>query len=218
MFCKSLALIYKQRYNSRLLKKSEEKMKRTKKYYAPQNDHTEHMCDHPGCTEKGEYRAPKDKSLKEYYWFCLKHVQEYNAQWNYYDGETDESENEQVKHKMHFSKGFRSKVRYQFGYDLWDEAEFFDSGYARNTDSNHEYSRDGIYFTTQERMYIRILEMNIRDINPDSLKKQYKKLAKRYHPDINREDTQAEEKFKQISSAYQALKEKFERLPNYNFG
>lgn len=192
-------------------------IKRTKKYYVPQNDYTEHRCDHHGCTEKGEYRAPKDKTLKEYYWFCLKHVQEYNAQWNYYDGENDEDEPEQVKRKMHFSKGFRSKVRYQFGYDLWDEAEFFDSGYARNTDSNHEYSRDGIYFTTQERMYIRILEMNIRDITPDSLKKQYKKLAKKYHPDINHEDEKAEEKFKQISVAYQALKEKFERIPNYDF-
>jgi curved DNA-binding protein CbpA len=192
-------------------------IRRTKKYYAPQNDKVEHQCDHPDCHEKGEYRAPKDRRLKEYYWFCLQHVQEYNARWNYYAGETDEDEAEEIKRKMHFGKGFRSRVRYQFGYDLWDEAAFFDDGYTRNTDSNYEYSRDGIYFTAQERMYIRILEMNIRDITPDSLKKQYKKLAKKYHPDINREDEKAEEKFKQISAAYQALKEKFERLPNYDF-
>ena len=190
-------------------------IKRTKKYYAPQNDSTEHKCDHPGCTEKGEYRAPKDHRLKEYYWFCLKHVQEYNSHWNYYDG-VDDDEPEQIKRKMHCQRGFRSKVHYQFGYDLWDDAEFFDRGYARNDDDNQLYSRDGIYFTSQERMYLRILEINIRDINPDSLKKQYKKLAKKYHPDINREDKNAEEKFKQITVAYQALKEKFARLPNYD--
>ena len=192
-------------------------IKRTRKYYAPQNENVEHQCDHPSCHEKGEYKAPKDRRLKEYYWFCLKHVQEYNAKWNYYAGETPEEEAEQVKRKMHFNRKFQSKVHYQFGYDLWDDAEFFDRGYARNTDSNEEYSRDGIYFTVQERQYIRVLEMNIRDITPDSLKKQYKKMAKKYHPDINHDDEKAEEKFKQISAAYHALKDKFDRLPNYDF-
>ena len=213
-------------------------IKRTRKYYAPQNENVEHQCDHPGCHEKGEYKAPKDRRLKEYYWFCLKHVQEYNAKWNYYAGETPEEEAEQVKRKMHFNRKFQSKVHYQFGYDLWDDAEFFDRGYARNTDSNEEYSRDGIYFTVQERQYIRVLEMNIRDITPDSLKKQYKKTVnyanrgmdleslinmanekylEKDHPDINHDDEKAEEKFKQISAAYHALKDKFDRLPNYDF-
>ena len=59
-------------------------LKRTKKYYAPQNENVVHKCDFPGCAEKGEYRAPKDRKLKDYYWFCLKHVQEYNSKWNYY--------------------------------------------------------------------------------------------------------------------------------------
>ena len=42
-------------------------------------------------------------------------------------------------------------------------------------------------------------------------------MAKKYHPDINHEDEKAEEKFKQISAAYHALKDKFDRLPNYDF-
>ncbi len=190
-------------------------IRRTKKYYAPQNENVAHQCDHPGCTAKGEYRAPKDRRLKEYYWFCLKHVQEYNAKWNYYADETWAEEDEKIKRKMHFQYGFGSKVQYQFGYDLWDEAAFFDSGY-NNQNSNYEYSRDGIYFTIEERQCIRTLEMSVRDITPQSLKKQYKALAKKYHPDLNKEDAQAEEKFKQISAAYQRLKDKFERLPNYD--
>ena len=59
--------------------------KRRSKYFAPQTEDTARKCDHPGCNEPGEYRAPKDRRLKEYYWFCLKHVQEYNAKWNYYE-------------------------------------------------------------------------------------------------------------------------------------
>ena len=66
------------------------KYAKTKKYYAPQNDDKEHRCDFPGCNKPGEYRAPKNRGLKEYYWFCLEHVQAYNAKWNYYEGEDDE--------------------------------------------------------------------------------------------------------------------------------
>lgn len=190
-------------------------LKRTKKYYAPQNDNVEHQCDHPGCTEKGEYRAPKDRKLKDYYWFCLKHVQEYNAKWNYY-GDGAAEDDERLRSKMHFKKGFKSKVRYQFGYDLWEEAEFFDSDCANPSDSSREYSMDGIYFTVEERRFIQILEMDIKDINPETLKKQYKALAKKYHPDVNKQDENAEEKFKQISAAYHALADKFSRLPNYS--
>ena len=69
----------------------------------------------------------------------------------------------------------------------------------------------------EELKYVQFLEMNMREINPETLKKQYKKMAKKYHPDINHSDANAEEKFKQISEAYQKLKDKFERIPNYFF-
>ncbi len=191
-------------------------IKRTKKYYAPQNEDGEHVCAHAGCTEKGEYRAPKDHSLKEYYWFCLKHVQEYNAKWNYYSGEEAEDEHEKVRKKMHFGRGFKSKVRYQFGYDLWEEAQFFDSDYADNYGQSGEYSADGIYYTIEERRCLKILEIDLKEINPQVLKKKYKALAKKHHPDLNRGDKEAEEKFKQISAAYQTLCDKFARIPNYD--
>ena len=47
-------------------------------------------CDHPDCEAEGEYRAPKNRNLNEYYWFCLKHVSEYNKSWNFYDGMSQE--------------------------------------------------------------------------------------------------------------------------------
>ena len=44
-------------------------------------------CDHEGCTNPGEFRAPRSRdTLKTYYWFCLDHVREYNKAWNFYAG------------------------------------------------------------------------------------------------------------------------------------
>ena len=86
-----------------------DKKQRSKKYFAPQNEGKEHICDFPGCTKKGEYRAPKDKTLKDYYWFCLEHVTEYNANWNY-DDLQEGIESEFSERKMHF-KGFYSKIK-----------------------------------------------------------------------------------------------------------
>ena len=41
--------------------------------------------------------------------------------------------------------------------------------------------------------------------SPDEIKKAYRKLAMKYHPDRNKGDKQAEEKFKRISEAYAVL-------------
>ena len=39
----------------------------------------------------------------------------------------------------------------------------------------------------------------------EEIKKQYRKLASRHHPDKNRSDAKAAERFKEISEAYQVL-------------
>ena len=49
------------------------------------------------------------------------------------------------------------------------------------------------------------MELSIEDVSIESLKKQYKKMVKKYHPDVNRGNTDAEEKFKILSTAYKSL-------------
>jgi molecular chaperone DnaJ len=44
-----------------------------------------------------------------------------------------------------------------------------------------------------------------RKASPEEIKKAYRKLARRYHPDTNPDDKQAEERFKEISAAYDVL-------------
>src|SRR6266542_1257683 len=44
-----------------------------------------------------------------------------------------------------------------------------------------------------------------RSVTADEIKKAYRKLARKYHPDVNPNDKSAEEKFKEISEAYEVL-------------
>ncbi len=44
-----------------------------------------------------------------------------------------------------------------------------------------------------------------RDATQDEIKKAFRKLARKYHPDVNKGDASAEEKFKEINEAYEVL-------------
>ena len=57
-----------------------------------------------------------------------------------------------------------------------------------------------------------------RDVDADALKKAYRKLARRHHPDVNPGDKAAEEKFKEISEAYDVLSDATKRRNYDEFG
>ena len=179
------------------------KPQRQKKYFAPQYEGKEHKCDFPGCNKAGEFRAPKDRSLKEYYWFCLEHVQEYNAGWNYYENIETEDEEQPHFHKPKFTR-FSSKIKYNFGYSFKDNFEFFEDFVSEFSNQNKE-----IYFNETERKYLKIMELKPDEVSIKTLKSQYKKLVKKYHPDLHQDDINAEENFKKLSEAYKHLLKKF---------
>ncbi len=57
-----------------------------------------------------------------------------------------------------------------------------------------------------------------REVSADEIKKAYRKLARKYHPDINPGNAEAEQKFKEINEAYEVLSDTEKRQKYDRFG
>lgn len=68
-----------------------------------------------------------------------------------------------------------------------------------------------------ENDYYKILGIE-KNANADDIKKAYRKLAMKYHPDQNKGNTEAEEKFKEVSHAYDILKDEQKRAAYDRYG
>ena len=176
------------------------------KYFEKQSKGSHRPCDHPNCLNEGEYRAPKDKSLKEYFWFCWEHVREYNENWNYYADMKPEEIEEQIRRdtvwdrpSWNFAprKGVKPEnVRIRDAFGLFEE-DGEDAPKFRST----PYSMSA---SPEIDSALRILDLS-PPLTIEALKKRYKQLVKLYHPDITGGDKDAEERFKAVVEAYRIL-------------
>ena len=65
--------------------------------------------------------------------------------------------------------------------------------------------------------YYKVLGVN-KDASADDIKRSYRRLAIKYHPDKNPDDKEAEEKFKQCAEAYEVLSDPEKRKRYDQFG
>ncbi|MBB4265620.1 J domain-containing protein [Roseospira visakhapatnamensis] len=165
------------------------------------------MCDHPGCANRGEFRAPKDRSLSSYYHFCLDHVRAYNKAWNYYANMDSEEIEQQVRRSTVWDRptwrmGGAGPRRFDPG-TLHDPLGVFDDMHA--TQDGHvdaeptPFARD-----SRETQALRELDLTW-PLTREELRARYRTLVKRHHPDANNGDKAAEERFKCVSEAYRVL-------------
>ena len=75
----------------------------------------------------------------------------------------------------------------------------------------HSYFKNKVFdasLTMEDTEALKNLDLEL-PISLEKIKKNYKKLVKIFHPDVNGNNKKAEEKFKQINEAYKLLLKKF---------
>jgi hypothetical protein len=159
-------------------------------------------CDCPGCGEPGDYRAPKTRALADYYFFCLDHVREYNASWDYFAGMTGSEIEQHIRQATVWDRPSWPLGEWHMREQkLRDEIqrEFF------NGAANGEPFPPAPPMPQAERDALAALEL-LPPVGFTDIKAQYRVLVKRHHPDANGGSREAEEKFKSINQAFAVLR------------
>ena len=174
----------------------------------------------PGCNAHGDFRAPKDRALSDHYWFCQEHITEYNRAWNFFEGMADVEVQEHM-----FNSLYGDRPTWKYGVNgKKPEEELFEQAWgAYNGDaeggSSHDRARQQSYpgMSQHSAEYEALAIMGLEPpIDLEKVKAQYKKLAKKHHPDLNKGCPKSEELLKKINMAYTVLKlayEKYDKLP-----
>jgi len=163
------------------------------------------ICDWNRCLEEGTYKAPVEKdNSKKYRMLCLNHVKEFNKNWNYFEGMNDDQIYEFVKSDMTWHKQTQSfSSSDNFFKILWNNALKEElKNNKLNAQSNH---MDKFKFNNNDVEAFGILGISI-GIKWEKVQEKFKKLVKKFHPDMNDGNKKFEDKLKIITLAYTQLK------------
>jgi hypothetical protein len=164
-----------------------------------------HACAHPGCAEAGLFRAPRDRSLRQFLWFCLPHVRAYNAAWDYYKGMAPDEIEAHLRDDTAWQRPTWPLGRLG-GAGRFDPEILRDPlGILREEAPTRRRPREVVETPPELRAALELMELSW-PLDQVELRTRYKDLAKRYHPDATGGDRAAEDRLKDINRAYSLLK------------
>ena len=165
-------------------------------------------CDHAGCTEVGQYRAPVSPDrLDEYFWFCRAHIREYNLKWNFFQGQSDDEfqkflDKDRIwgrETKPFGKRGTEDRAWARLGIE--DPMEILGANATQNPGRTA-----GRRLPPTERRALEILEA--RDTwTRVEIRKQYKSLVKDLHPDMNGGNRDDESRLQEVVWAWEQIRE-----------
>ena len=163
------------------------------------------ICDWDNCKELGEYRAPIERdNSKKFRMLCLKHVKEFNKNWNYFSGMNDNQIMNFLKSDMTWHKPTQSfSSSDNFFKVLWNNTlkDEFDN---KKIKSDFNYMRQ-FKFDNKDIKAFEILGLSV-GMKWMKIHEKFKTLVKKFHPDMNLGNKKYEEKLKLITLAYTQLK------------
>ena len=163
------------------------------------------ICDWNNCRNTGEYKAPVEKdNSKDFKLLCLEHIKEFNKNWNYFLGMSDQQIYEFIKSDMTWHKPTQSfSSSDNFFKTLWKSALKDEIDKIKFTkDFNHikEFK-----FNHNDIKAFSVLGISI-GLKWKKIQEKFKKLVKKFHPDMNAGNKKYEDKLKVITLAYTQLK------------
>ncbi|MCA0274141.1 MAG: J domain-containing protein [Proteobacteria bacterium] len=164
-------------------------------------------CDHPGCENAGQYRAPKSPDhLDEYFWFCKDHVREYNLKWNFFQGTSEDDfqkflDKDRVwgRETKPFKRDAEDRAWARLG--VADPMEILGGNATQNPGRSM-----GRKLPPTERKALDILEAK-DSWTKIEIRKQYKSLVKDLHPDMNGGDRSDEDRLQEVVWAWDQIKD-----------
>jgi hypothetical protein len=171
----------------------------------------------PGCLEPGEFRAPGDErpgfdGPGDYRWFCLDHVREFNAGYNWFEGMTSDEiiqaqspiSGWQTETRA-FRPGAAAMPRWADFEDPIDAIGARAAGIRRSAGGRESSDGARLRFTAREQEALAVM-----GIAPSSdrtvLRRRYTELVRRFHPDRNGGDRSQENRLQRVVEAYQVLR------------
>ena len=153
-------------------------------------------CEWHNCEEKGEYKAPTSREkLRVFRFFCLKHIKEYNKAWDYFKGRTSDEIYDEVANDAYWHRKTNKKVN---KFKIEDKLNLFDYNKKKCESNFNKYKSIDSKFEAS----LQILDIQ-KFYSINQLKKQYKKMVKKFHPDLNKSGSG--EKIIELNEAYSSI-------------
>ena len=169
-------------------------------------------CDYPGCTKEGEFRAPQGRDREgKFFTFCLDHVREYNASYNYFNGMSADDvavyqRDALTGHRPTWTMGANRSAK---GFREEGDAEGTPDPLGMNSSRAHLHARRRE--STKPRLGVATIkaldQLGLDETaGASTVKARYKELVKQLHPDANGGDRSSEGRLQDIIRAYNYLK------------
>ena len=171
------------------------------------------LCDRPGCREMGEFRAPGERASGfdgpgDYRLFCLTHIREFNAGYDWFAGMSVD----EILAAQHptaawdaESRAFRPAAGIDAAPRWADFKDPLDAITGRARAFRAQHRTDGRPISPDERRALDALGL-APDADRKALRTRYSQLVRRYHPDRNGGDRSMEGKLQAVVEAYNLLK------------